>query len=138
MAAAVEAWTWIFREKPSFETSLMMEINAAWSSSIKFRKGMFSESLKQVIYVFLILLILIVSSSTDPFYHPVEYKPTDKTVINRGTATAQKLLSPHIQVLQMLFSRFQVARYNKGALMLLIMRLILRSAIAHKKMRYCS
>ena len=51
MAAAVEAWTWIFRERPSLETNLMMEINSAWSSSIKFRKGMFSESLKLVALV---------------------------------------------------------------------------------------
>lgn len=75
-------------------------------------------------------------SYSDPFVHSVEYSPTDKTIIDLASATARKLLSPHVLVLQMLLSRFQVARYHKPGLMLLILRLVLNSANAHKSMRY--
>jgi phosphatidylinositol 4-kinase A len=39
-------------------------------------------------------------------------------------------------VLQMLLSRFQAARYDRRDLVLLILRLILRSAMAFREVRY--
>lgn len=65
--------------------------------------------------------------------------------MDRAASSARKLLTPHVLVLQMLFSRFQAARYHKPGLMSMIIRLILRSANAHQFMRlefcallYCS
>lgn len=43
-----------------------------------------------------------------------------------------RLLTPHILVLQLLFSRLQAARYRRPGLMLLFQRLALSSARAHK------
>ena len=74
-------------------------------------------------------------SCNDPFFHPIQYSPTDKEEIDRGMASAKRLLDPHVLILQMLISRFQAARYRRPGLMLLIQRLVLISARAHRYMR---
>lgn len=76
------------------------------------------------------------NSYDDPFYHPIDYSPTDKDVIDRGMANARRVLTPHALVLQMLFSRLQAARYCRPGMMFLIQHLVLRSCRAHKSMRY--
>ena len=53
-------------------------------------------------------------------------------------ANAKRLLAPHVLILQMLSSRFQAARYRRPGLMLLIQRLALISARAHRYMRQVS
>lgn len=53
-------------------------------------------------------------------------------------ASAKRLLAPHVLILQMLSSRFQAARYRRPGLMLLIQRLVLISARAHRYMRSVS
>jgi phosphatidylinositol 4-kinase len=80
-------------------------------------------------------LLIPASSYDDPFYHPIDYAPTDKDVIDRATNHARRLLSPHTLVLQMLFSRLQAAKFRKPGLMLLIQRLVLRSARAYRSLR---
>ena len=77
-------------------------------------------------------------SYDDPFFHPIKYSPTDKEEIDRGMTNAKRLLDPHVLVLQMLISRFQAARYRRPGLMLLIQRLVLISARAHRYMRFDS
>jgi phosphatidylinositol 4-kinase A len=75
------------------------------------------------------------SSYDDPFHHPIDYAPADKDVIDRATKHARRLLSPHTLVLQMLFSRLHAAKFRKPGLMLLIQRLVLRSAGAYRSLR---
>ena len=53
-------------------------------------------------------------------------------------ANAKRLLAPHVLILQMLISRFQAARYRRPGLMLVIQRLALISARAHRYMRFVS
>lgn len=53
-------------------------------------------------------------------------------------ASSRRLLAPHVLILQMLISRFQAARYRRPGLMLLIQRLVLISARAHRYMRFVS
>lgn len=77
----------------------------------------------------------ILKSYADAFFHPVEYNPTDKAIIDRGIASARRLLTPHVLILQLLFSRMQTARYRRPGLMLLIQRLVLASARAHRSIR---
>ena len=77
-------------------------------------------------------------SYDDPFFHQIKYSPTDKEEIDQGMASAQRLLAPHVLILQMLISRFQAARYRRPGLMLLIQRLVLISARAHRYMRFVS
>ncbi|KAH8117021.1 hypothetical protein DFH11DRAFT_1687803 [Phellopilus nigrolimitatus] len=118
MTASIEVWTWIIGERPDLEIPLIMEINNSWNLTIRHNTGLFSDSMNY----------------TDPFVHSVEYSPTDKTIIDYGATSARKLLTPHVLVLQMLLSRFQAARYHKPGLMLLILRLVFRSAREHKYM----
>ena len=77
-------------------------------------------------------------SYDDPFFHTIKYSPTDKEEIGRGMANAKRLLDPHVLILQMLISRFQAARYRRPGLMLIIQRLVLISARAHRYMRFVS
>jgi phosphatidylinositol 4-kinase len=77
-----------------------------------------------------------VYSFEDPFSHPIEYTATDKNLIDRVTFAGRRLLSPHTQLLQMLLSRFQSVRYRRSGLMLVLLRLILRSTRAHQLFRY--
>jgi|SRR6266850_1472025 len=137
IAAGIETWTWVISERPAFEISMMAEINSAWMASIRLERGIFSKTLKFVLNPSEIdgWLLIPFSSYNDPFYHPVDYAPTDKDVIDRATNHARRLLSPHTLVLQMLFSRLQAAKFRKPGLMLLIQRLVLRSARAYRQLR---
>lgn len=74
-------------------------------------------------------------SAQNPFYSPVEYSPTQKMDIDRAAAAARRVLMPHALLLQMLLSRFQAVRYSQPGLVLLILRLVLRSARAHSYLR---
>lgn len=75
-------------------------------------------------------------SYSDPFYHSVEYSPSDPDTVHRATKGAQRQLLPHNLLLQLLFSRLQAARYRKAEIMLLLQRIALASARAHTHMRY--
>lgn len=75
-------------------------------------------------------------SYQDPFYHSIDYSPTDNEGIDRAAAHARRVLTPHKLVLQMLFSRLQASRYHRPAIMLLIQQIVLRTAHACKSMRY--
>ena len=70
--------------------------------------------------------------------HSIEYTPTDKSIIDLAAASARKILSPHMLIIQLLLSRFQAARYQKPDLMQLILKLVLRTARAHRQMRCVS
>lgn len=82
-----------------------------------------------------ILAELVKPSAQNPFYHPIEYSPTDKADIDRAAAAARRFLTPHTLLLQMLLSRFQAVRYSRPGLVLLILRLVLRSARAYRMLR---
>ncbi|KAG8834446.1 phosphatidylinositol-4- kinase [Serendipita sp. 399] len=116
IAVGIEAWTWLVGERPDMEIPLITEIDAGWAETIKRGKGIFSASMNY----------------KDPFVHPIEYTATDKSYIDLVTYTGQRLLSPHAQLLQMLLSRFQSVRYQRSGLMLVILRLIIRSTHSHQ------
>ncbi|KAL5511303.1 STT4 [Sanghuangporus vaninii] len=118
VTASIEAWTWLVAERPELEIPLMTEINNSWVTTIKKGSGLFCDTM----------------STSDPFMHPIEYSPTDKSIMDLANVAARKLLSPHVLILQFLFSCFQAARYQKPGLMLLILRLVLCSAREHREM----
>ncbi|KAI0818966.1 atypical/PIKK/PI4K protein kinase [Irpex lacteus] len=115
ISAGVEVWSWIISEKPEYEIVLLSELAASWSETIEQKKGMFSTNLNYA----------------DPFYHSVEYSPSDSEYVQRNIKAAQRQLVPHTLVLQLLFSRLQAARYRKPGIMHLLQRLALKSARAH-------
>ncbi|TCD70919.1 phosphatidylinositol-4- kinase [Steccherinum ochraceum] len=116
ISAGCEVWTWVIAEKVEYEVILMTEITSAWINTINHGRGMFSKSLNY----------------DDPFYHPVEYSPSEKETVDKAAAHARRLLTPHTLVLVMLVSRLQAARYRKPSLMMLVQRIALASAQAFK------
>jgi phosphatidylinositol 4-kinase len=77
----------------------------------------------------------MLGSYKDPFIQPIDYTPTGKDIIDRGLASARRLLSPHTAVLHMLLSRLQAARYGRLNIMFLIQHLVMRSARSHSAFR---
>ena len=137
ISAGIDVWTWVIGERPEFEIALMMEINTALMATIRNRSGLFSDSVEYAPFIRKCKNTLnFFLSYTSPFVHEIQYNPTDKSTIDRGTMLARKLLSPHLLILQMLLSRFQAARYRKPGLMLVLLRLVLRTATAHRLMRW--
>ncbi len=53
IAAGVDAWTWLLRQRPEAEITVIGEISAGWLETIRARKGMFSDSMKCFIPTFL-------------------------------------------------------------------------------------
>jgi hypothetical protein len=96
---------------------------------------LFSESQVGVEYKMCFVYVNGQPSSEDPFTHPIEYSPTDKAILNRALRATRSLLVPHTLLLQMLNSRFQAIRYRDSGLMVVILRLIMRSAMAYKDLR---
>ena len=137
ISAGIKVWTWVISEKPEYDS--------AWLATVRFERGMFSTSQKYPISIFLSSScprgadkIAVSDSYDDPFFHSVQYSPTDKEEINRGMVNAKRLLAPHILILQMLISRLQAARYRRPGLMFLVQRLVLISAWAHWYTRFFS
>jgi phosphatidylinositol 4-kinase len=46
ISAGIDVWTWVIGERPELETGLVMEINAAWTVTIRKRLGLFSDSME--------------------------------------------------------------------------------------------
>ncbi|KAJ1309818.1 hypothetical protein OPQ81_006583 [Rhizoctonia solani] len=111
ISAGIDAWTWLIGERKDMEISLMLEFNTAWASTVKQKKGIFSNQM----------------DFADPFRHPVGYNPTNKSDMDKILGDARRLLVPHTILLQMLRSRFQAVRYKNPGLMQLLLRLVLRS-----------
>ncbi|KIO22722.1 hypothetical protein M407DRAFT_216052 [Tulasnella calospora MUT 4182] len=118
ISLGIESWTWLIRERPDCEISLMLEINSAWAGTIKKHKGVFSKHLNY----------------DDPFNHPIKYSPTDRAEIDQNLRNARRLLTPHTLLVSMLHSRFQAVRYRHPGLILLLLRLVLRSCQAFETM----
>ncbi|CAE6400878.1 unnamed protein product, partial [Rhizoctonia solani] len=111
ISTGIDAWTWLMGERKDMEISLMLEFNTAWASTVKLKKGIFSNQM----------------DFNDPFRHPVGYNPTNKSDMDQVLGDARRLLVPHTILLQMLRSRFQAVRYKNPGLMQLLLRLVLRS-----------
>lgn len=46
IAAGVDAWTWLLRQRPSAQVSIIGEISAGWLETIRAKKGLFSTSME--------------------------------------------------------------------------------------------
>jgi phosphatidylinositol 4-kinase len=75
-------------------------------------------------------------SYDDPFARPVEYTPSDKKFSDLELAKAQRLLKPHLLLVQVLSSQFHAVKYREPGIMLSLCRLVLRSLRAPTGMRY--
>nr|XP_018260847.1 phosphatidylinositol 4-kinase [Kwoniella dejecticola CBS 10117]OBR83005.1 phosphatidylinositol 4-kinase [Kwoniella dejecticola CBS 10117] len=118
IAAGVDAWTWLLRQRPEAEVAIIGAITAGWLHTIRQRKGLFSTSMNY----------------RDPFEQPVEYAPSDKKVLDLELAKARKLLRPHLLLIQVLSSQFQAIKYRERGIMVSLIRLMMRSLKAHKHM----
>lgn len=118
IAAGVDAWTWLVRQRPEAESSLMGEISAGWLGTIKAGKGLFSTSMNY----------------RDPFERPIEYSPSSKAIIDVEMARARRMLRPHLLLVQILSSQFQAVKYRASGIMVSLARLMMRSLQAYKRM----
>lgn len=48
IAAGVDAWTWLLRQRPEAEVAVIGAISAGWLQTIRARQGLFSTSMKWV------------------------------------------------------------------------------------------
>lgn len=46
ISTGIDAWTWLIGERKDLEISLMLEFNTAWASTIRLRKGIFSDQME--------------------------------------------------------------------------------------------
>ncbi|KAI0086351.1 atypical/PIKK/PI4K protein kinase [Irpex rosettiformis] len=118
ISAGVEVWSWVISERPQYEVVLLSELTTSWIETIEQKRGIFSTNLNYA----------------DPFYHSVEYSPSDGEYVQRNIKAAKRQLIPHTLILQLLFSRLQAARYRKLGIMHLLQRLALKSVRAHAHM----
>ncbi|OCF44647.1 phosphatidylinositol 4-kinase [Kwoniella heveanensis CBS 569] len=118
IAAGVDAWTWLLRQRPEAEVAIIGAITAGWLHTIRLNRGLFSTSMNY----------------RDPFEQPVEYSPSDKKVMDLELAKARKLLRPHLLLVQVLSSQFQAIKYRERGIMVSLIRLMMRSLKAHKHM----
>ncbi|RXK35906.1 phosphatidylinositol 4-kinase [Tremella mesenterica] len=118
IAAGVDAWTWLLRQRPEAEVAVIGEIAAGWIETVRAGKGMFSTSMNY----------------TDPFEKQIQYAPSEKKVLDLELAKARKLLRPHLLLIQVLSSQFQAIKYRQPGIMVSLIRLMMRSLGAHKKM----
>ncbi|GMK56681.1 hypothetical protein CspeluHIS016_0305210 [Cutaneotrichosporon spelunceum] len=118
IAAGVDAWTWLVRQRPEAEITLMGEISAGWLSTIREHKGLFSGAMNY----------------HDPFETTIEYTPTDRKAMDVEKKRANRLLRPHLLLLQVLSSQFQAIKYSEAGIMISLARLMMRSLGAADQM----
>lgn len=56
--------------------------------------------------------------------------------MDKALAAVQKLLMPHLILIQVLASRFQAVKYREPGLINVFIRVLIRSCIATKHIRY--
>ncbi|ODN73286.1 hypothetical protein L202_07835 [Cryptococcus amylolentus CBS 6039] len=118
IAAGVDAWTWLLRQRPEAEVAIGGAITAGWTQTIILRKGFFNDSMNY----------------QDPFEIPVEYSPSNKKILDLELAKARRLLRPHTLLIQILSSQFQAVKYRERGMTVSLIRLLMRSLKAHKEM----
>ncbi|KJE03847.1 phosphatidylinositol 4-kinase [Cryptococcus gattii NT-10] len=118
IAAGVDAWTWLLRQRPEAEVAIIGAITAGWMQTIIEKKGFFNNSMNY----------------QDPFERPVEYSPSDKKETDLELAKARRLLRPHTLLVQVLSSQFHAIKYRERAMTISLIRLMMRSLEAHREM----
>ncbi|OWZ76646.1 phosphatidylinositol 4-kinase [Cryptococcus neoformans Bt85] len=118
IAAGVDAWTWLLRQRPEAEVAIVGAITAGWMQTIIEKKGFFNNSMNY----------------QDPFERPVEYSPSDKKITDLELAKARRLLRPHTLLVQVLSSQFHAIKYRERAMTISLIRLMMRSLEAHREM----
>lgn len=78
------------------------------------------------------------SSYTDPFEVPIEYTPSDKKTMDLEMAKANKMLRPHHLLIKVLATQYQGMKNREAGVTVSLVRLLMRSLGAAKKMRSAS
>ena len=55
VASGIDVWNWVIAEKSDAEVALMSEILSAWSDTVKNHTGLFSDSLKYVMFLLIVV-----------------------------------------------------------------------------------
>lgn len=46
VAAGIDAWTWLVRQRPTARVAVIGEVSAGWLATIKAKQGLFSSSME--------------------------------------------------------------------------------------------
>ncbi|CCU76309.1 phosphatidylinositol 3-kinase 3 [Blumeria hordei DH14] len=90
----ISLWLGVMNENPQIGPRILTEIAQNWETSIHKRLGVFKSSFLHV----------------DPFCDKVEFAPSDRTLLSRKAKIAQRLLAPHVRLIQFLGSHFNATR----------------------------
>lgn len=63
----------------------------------------------------------------DPFVRPVAYAPTDHDLVSLEATKAKRLLAPHSLLIRFLSNQVQAVKNAESGVMMLIVRLMMRS-----------
>ncbi|KAL7418401.1 Phosphatidylinositol 4-kinase stt4 [Cryptotrichosporon argae] len=117
IAAGVDAWTALLRQRPEAEIAVIGEISAGWLETIRIGRGMFNTVLNY----------------RDPFVSTIQYAPSDHKAMEHELGRATRLLTPHLLLVQFLSAQFHASKTREPGVMVSLIRLIMRSLIAHQK-----
>ncbi|WVO18533.1 hypothetical protein L204_106252 [Cryptococcus depauperatus] len=118
IAAGVDAWTWLLRQRPEAEVAVIGAITAGWMETVEAKRGVFNNSMNY----------------KDPFETPIEYSPSDKKVFDLDLAKARRLLKPHTLLVQVLSSQFQAIKYRERGITISLIRMMMISLKMHHEM----
>jgi phosphatidylinositol 4-kinase A len=89
----IALWLGVVKENPSLETRVLVEVAAGWESSIRLKKGFFSNF-----------------QHPDPFYVKEEFAPSKWEVISKRQQLVHNLIAPHLRLAHFLSSHFSASR----------------------------
>ncbi|KAE8220280.1 hypothetical protein CF319_g6168 [Tilletia indica] len=118
ITTASHVWTWIIGERPEVETKIMVEITVGWSSTVKLRRGIFSDTL----------------TDKNPLLRKTEMTPFNRAEVEAELELAHKMFTPHLTLIQLMASRYQAFRYRDPTTVLALVRLIQRCSAATDEM----
>ncbi|KAF2749622.1 phosphatidylinositol 4-kinase-like protein STT4 [Sporormia fimetaria CBS 119925] len=104
----ISLWMSVIKENPRMEPRLLIELAECWESTVRRRKGLFSDSIRH----------------KDPFYGKQEFAPTDKDAVSRRQQAVYNTIAPHFRLLQFLSSHFNASRLGNADVELVYNRLM--------------
>lgn len=136
ITAGVETWTAILKQRKDAEVTIFSEITSGWLDTIRKNKGLFNTSMKCVSRSIVCTTRTDRLSYKDPFEVPIEYSPSDKKTMDLELSRASKMLRPHHLLIKVLSTQYQAMQEREPGVTVSLIRLLMRSLGAAKKMRY--
>ncbi|KAF2014699.1 phosphatidylinositol 4-kinase-like protein STT4 [Aaosphaeria arxii CBS 175.79] len=90
----ISLWMSVIKENPRMESRILVAIAECWETTVRMRKGIFSDTLRHA----------------DPFFGKQEFAPTNKEELSKRQQQIYNLIAPHFRLVQFLSSHFSATR----------------------------